>query len=263
MNHTPPTHTPSKHTHKQRDQLWRQALPLVRPIAQQYARQSPECLEDLIQVGSIGLLAAAERYQVTSGVPFDCYARPHIRGAILHHLRDLAYLVRLPRRQAEWRQQLSRAPRGVDASSGSIALQQRDRLESLRQWSALTKPVPLESLTEQDELTWQPLSGAYTPAMAAIGADSYVPDGVDQAWARGSVEQLLALVDQRKRQVLRRVLLEGMSYRRTARAMGISAPTVQRLLHAALAELRRHLSSAELRSQSPLKHRAPSAAAGS
>jgi RNA polymerase sigma factor (sigma-70 family) len=74
---------------------------LVRPIAHHYAQRSPEPLEDLEQVGLLGLLRAAELYNGKSHTPFDAFARPHVRGAILHYLRDRVQPIRLPRRVSE------------------------------------------------------------------------------------------------------------------------------------------------------------------
>ena len=59
-------------------------LKLVDPIAGHYAKRSGLDRDDLKQVGRLGLLRAAERYVQREGQPFEVYARPHIRGAILH-----------------------------------------------------------------------------------------------------------------------------------------------------------------------------------
>ncbi len=59
-------------------------LHLVQPIARHYARVCPESREDLQQVGLLGLIRAADRYRSAEQVPFAVFARPHIRGAILH-----------------------------------------------------------------------------------------------------------------------------------------------------------------------------------
>ena len=79
---------------------------LVRPLAIHYARRCGESWEDLLQVGLLGLIRASELYRPESGTPFDAFARPHVRGAILHYLRDLSPVVRLPRRAAELQQRL-------------------------------------------------------------------------------------------------------------------------------------------------------------
>ena len=71
------------------------------PIARHYARVTRESADDLTQVGLLGLLRAAELYVPSRGEPFEPFARRHIRGAILHYLRDQAPLVRIPRRRVE------------------------------------------------------------------------------------------------------------------------------------------------------------------
>ena len=71
-------------------------LPLVLSIARRYAGAEP--LEDLAQVGAIGLIKAADRFDVARGVAFGAYAAPFIAGEIRHHLRDRCAPVRVPRR---------------------------------------------------------------------------------------------------------------------------------------------------------------------
>jgi RNA polymerase sigma-B factor len=75
-------------------------LPLVRSIARSYDGEEP--LDDLAQVGAIGLIKAVDRFDAARGIPFAAYAAPFIAGEIRHHLRDRAAPVRVPRRlQAE------------------------------------------------------------------------------------------------------------------------------------------------------------------
>ena len=74
---------------------------LVDPLARRYAANSGLDPDDLKQVGLLGLLKAAERYEDRREVPFPAFARPHIRGAILHYLRDKAAIIRLPRAAQE------------------------------------------------------------------------------------------------------------------------------------------------------------------
>ena len=72
-------------------------MQLVEPLARRYAKKSGQNQDDLLQVGLMGLLRAAERYEGQREIPFSAFARPHIRGAILHYLRDKAAMIRLPR----------------------------------------------------------------------------------------------------------------------------------------------------------------------
>lgn len=218
--------------HARRDRLMLEGLPLLRPIAGRYARSCAVGVDDLSQVGALGLATAAERYSTSAGVPFRSFAKPHIRGAILHYLRDQSHLVRLPRRAGESQQ------------PGTKAVPTGEQQLLLQRWAALSKPLPLELLGPDE-----------TPGLAVLGAEAggpssgspwgdYWPADLDQAWQSASARQLLGLVSRRHRQVLRRVVLDGWSYRRTAESLGISAATVQRLLHGGLAQLRECLSQA-------------------
>ena len=71
-------------THAIRNQRIEDYLKLVDPIAGHYAKRSGLDRDDLKQVGRLGLLRAAEGYEQGQDKPFEVYARPHIRGAILH-----------------------------------------------------------------------------------------------------------------------------------------------------------------------------------
>ena len=105
-------------------------LNLVDPIAGHYARRSGLDRDDLKQVGRLGLLRAAEGYEQGQDKPFEVYARPHIRGAILHYLRDSVGLVRLPRRLQEQAQNTIKTP-----------LQNRNKLRCQRRWNFRSMPI--------------------------------------------------------------------------------------------------------------------------
>jgi len=77
-------------------QLIERHLPLVRALALRYAGE--ESLEELVQVGVIGLIKAVDNYDSTRGVALGAYAAPVIAGEIRHHLRDRCAPVRVPRR---------------------------------------------------------------------------------------------------------------------------------------------------------------------
>ena len=71
---------------------------LVRKVAHHFTHQSPVPFEDLEQIGYIGLISAAERFDPTQGHAFSSFAIPYIKGEMLHFLRDRASAVRIPRR---------------------------------------------------------------------------------------------------------------------------------------------------------------------
>ena len=128
-------------------------LQLVRPIALSFARRSGQCGEDLTQVGMLGLITASSSYKNGSSVPFQAFARPHIRGAILHYLRDRSALIRLPRRVEEQAQQLCRQPIDqLDAKEQMVVARYRNKTR----WCELTDVVAdshedqLVDLVEED-----------------------------------------------------------------------------------------------------------------
>lgn len=103
-----------------RDRLIRQYLPLVRRLARQHAGHG-EQLEDLVQVGSIGLIKAIDRFQIDRGVDLASFAIPTINGEIKQHLRDKAWPIRIPRRLQELDPSLrARATELVDGQGGEF-----------------------------------------------------------------------------------------------------------------------------------------------
>jgi len=83
-----------------RERLIEQQLPLVESLARRYTHRG-ERLEDLVQVGTIGLIKAVDRYEPTRGVEFAAFAVPNILGEIKRHLRDRCGPIRVPRRYQE------------------------------------------------------------------------------------------------------------------------------------------------------------------
>jgi len=213
---------------ERRNQLVEANQQLVRPIALHYCRCSAEPLDDLIQVGQLGLIRAAELFQRSQGTPFGGFARPHIRGAILHHLRDCAPAVRLPRRQAELQEKLLRLQRLNETGNPSRGLEQArellgidgEQLEMLLRQRQLNRPLSLLPLHEEQLVGEEPLAAA------------------DHQLGGGGAERLLATLEPRQRLVVQQVVLGGMSYRQLARRMAVSPMTVQRLLKRGLERLR-------------------------
>ncbi|MCT0219888.1 sigma-70 family RNA polymerase sigma factor [Synechococcus sp. CS-1329] len=224
---------------RQRNDRVAKHLELVRPIAHHYSSLCREGRDDLTQVGLLGLLRAAELFQSDQGTPFEAFARHHIRGAILHYLRDQAPVIRLPRRQRELEDRLRRLQQsqlGEAAATNpcqepltgvSLARQlglseaQWQRFEQLRQ---LGRPVSLAG--EEDRL---------------VAAETELEEGPAGCEAGERIMALLAELELRQRTVVREVVLAGQSLRGTARKMQVSPMTVHRLLARALDTLRQRL----------------------
>src|SRR3954452_16695223 len=90
-----------------REQLIEQYMSLGRSLARRYSYRG-EQLEDLVQIGAIGLIKAIDRFDVNRGVELTTYATPNIIGEIKRHFRDKGWSVRVPRGLQELNVQISR-----------------------------------------------------------------------------------------------------------------------------------------------------------
>ena len=103
-----------------RSRLIQQYLPLVRRLARRHVGHG-EQFDDLVQVGSIGLIKAIDRFQLERGVDLATYAIPTIDGEIKRHLRDRAWPIRIPRRLQELDPTLrARVAELVDGENGEF-----------------------------------------------------------------------------------------------------------------------------------------------
>jgi RNA polymerase sigma-B factor len=226
---------------------------LVRPIALHYAALCREGADDLIQVGLLGLIRAAERFEPSTGTPFSAFARQHVRGAILHYLRDQAPAIRLPRRQQElqdrvrqftreWQTRFGQSPSEAELRSG-LQL-------SVAQWCAFEQLERLRRLA--------PLEASMESMAAEHDDDACIDGETVEAMA------LLPRLEHRQRQVVEQVVLEGRSLREAARRLQLSPMTVHRALHKGLERLRQELDRGLQQVVTPPagRHRAASASPG-
>jgi RNA polymerase sigma-B factor len=103
-----------------RSKLIQQYLPLVRRLARRHVGRG-EPYEDLVQVGTIGLINAIDRFQLDRGVDLATFAIPTIDGEIKRHLRDRAWPIRIPRRLQELDPSLKlRVAELVDGQNGEF-----------------------------------------------------------------------------------------------------------------------------------------------
>src|SRR5688572_6798409 len=91
-----------------RRMLIERMMPLVRHIARRYANRG-EPLDDLVQVGAVGLIKAVDRFDVERGVKLSTFAAPNIAGEIKRHFRDRGWSVRVPRDIQELNAKLTQA----------------------------------------------------------------------------------------------------------------------------------------------------------
>ena len=205
---------------------------LVRPLAIHYARLSRESSEDLQQAGMLGLIRAAELYRQERKTPFEAFARPHIRGAILHYLRDVSPLVRLPRRQAELQDRVLQWQR-----QQAPGLTSSQALASMRQELGLS---PEQLLLLQRNWAMNRATSLEAEGVEELASEEDM-GGPNSSPAPLPLEAMLSVLDGQQRQIVRRVVIEGLSYRKLAAELGVSPMTVQRQVRRGLELLRQHL----------------------
>jgi len=220
-----------------RRELIEQHMPLVRALARRYAGRG-EPLEDLVQVGSIGLIKAIDRFDVNRGVELTTYAIPTIVGELRRHFRDKSWALHVPRRLKELNLKLSRLMEDLTAQVGrsptvaelaeAAGVEEEeviDALESSHAYTSRSLSALSDEESDLDPLQWL---GAEEPAY-------------DTAEDRHLLATGLAALDDRERRIVHLRFYEGLTQSQIAREVGISQMHVSRLLRRALEKMREEL----------------------
>jgi RNA polymerase sigma-B factor len=206
-------------------------LPLVRTLARRYAHRG-EGFEDLVQVGSIGLIEAIDRFDPGRGRDFAGFAIPTIAGEIKRHLRDRSTVVRIPRRPAELAVALRPAHEALSAR-----LRRLPSAAELAEEAGVGENDVLEAL--ETERARRPLELA---SGDGVGAALEATRTVEDAYATSEERLLLAAgfrtLAERERRILHLRFFEGLSQAEIAREVGLSQNQVSRLIRDSLARLR-------------------------
>ncbi len=220
-----------KSTTQIRNQIMELNFGLVKKEAHHWVNQCNESFEDLLQVGSIGLIRAIERFNVEKGNAFSSFATPYIRGEIQHYLRDKSPTLRIPRRWLELRQK-------------SIAFVHDFREKHFRQPTNSEIAQYLKVSIKE----WQDIKLAYQNRKP-LSLDVSVNNDLDSQTSlcdlvadpkyrsfhlvyedRVRLQQALAELEDRTRNVLEFVFLHDLTQKETAKVLGISVVTVSRQL---------------------------------
>lgn len=219
---------------------------LVRKEAHHWVNQCTESYEDLLQVGSIGLIRAIERFDITKGTAFSSFAIPYIRGEIQHYLRDRGCSVRIPRRWLALRQQ-------------SVEITQDLREQFNRQPTDFEVAGALDiSLAEWQEIKLahqnrEPLSLDTPVRDAEEGTTSLgelVPDPRYRSFQLAQEDQIrlqqaLAHLENRTREILEFVFLHDLTQKEVAERLDISVVTVSRRVKKGLDSMKKLMSGGE------------------
>lgn len=217
-----------------RDQLLVDLMPLVRALASRYAGRG-EPLEDLVQVGALGLIKAVDRFDVERGVEFSSYAVPTIVGEIRRHFRDKAWAMHVPRRLKELSVRLSRMLDELTTELG-----RSPTVAELAEATGVEEEDVIDALDAAHAYSTRSLQAPFDDE----GEDSLFDKlGVDeQGYVDVEDESLvsagLAALDERERRIVELRFFDEMTQSQIAAELGISQMHVSRLLRRALGTMR-------------------------
>lgn len=212
-----------------RNRLVNMNLGLVRREAHRFKDQSTETLEDLVQVGSIGLIRAIERFDPKRGYAFSTFATPYIRGEIQHYLRDKTPQVKIPRRWQTLQTQAMRLTREIHEAHHRYPTDQEfaDALDiSMDEWRDVKLSVHNRSILSLDAPVQQG-DESYTSLGDLLPDHHYRSFHLAQE-DKIRLQHALSKLEQRTRQVLEFVFVQDLTQKEVAEVLGISAVTVSR-----------------------------------
>jgi RNA polymerase sigma-B factor len=211
--------------------------PLVRSLARRFAGHE-QVVDDLVQVGMIGLLAALSRFDREHSRTFESFAVPTIVGEIKRYIRDKTWSVHVPRRIKEMAPkikqaideltgQLGRSPRiGEIAKRLDVSEEEvRETVEMIRSYKALSIDTNFESDGE----------GSTVSLLEMIGVQDR---GFEEVHRRILFEKLLPILTEKEQQVIQLTYYEGLSQQEAGLRLNISQMHVSRLQRRALHKLR-------------------------
>ena len=218
-----------------REALVERFLPLARQLARRYQRAG-EPLDDLIQVASLGLLKAIERFDPARETAFSSFAVPTILGELKRHFRDKGWSVRVPRDLQELAvkvdrvgedmgRELGRAPTPGEIAERIGATQEQvlEAREAAGAYRAVSLDRPRNEEDEEGEL------------VDAFGTEDH---GFELAEDAATVQRLMRVLSDREREVLRLRFEEDLTQSEIGDIVGVSQMHVSRLIRQSIARLR-------------------------
>ena len=220
-----------------REELVERFLPLARQLARRYQRQN-EPLDDLMQVASMGLVKAIDRFDPERGTAFSTYAVPTILGELKRYFRDSGWAVHVPRGMQERVMKLDQASQelhrrlGRSPSASELAqeldLNSEEVLEAMEAASA----YDAISLEEQRSESSDPQEPTYADA---LGSEEERYELVEYG---ATIAPTMKALSERERLILHLRFVEDLTQSEIADRIGVSQMHVSRLIRRALARLR-------------------------
>src|SRR6478609_9403796 len=222
-----------------RDDLVHLHLSLVEHCARRF-RNRGEPFEDLVQVGTIGLIKAVDRFDTDRGVEFSTYATPTIIGEIKRYFRDKGWAIRVPRRLQELRMQIGTATGELTQSLGrsptarelaeAIGCTVEEIVEGIESSNAYST-LSLDASDDGED-------GGAATMLDALGMEDV---GLEHVEIRESIKPLLDKLAPREKKILLLRFFKNMTQSQIAEEIGVSQMHVSRLLNRTLEQLRTSL----------------------
>jgi RNA polymerase sigma-B factor len=221
-----------------REELITRYLPLVRSLARRFASRG-QPVEDLVQVGSIGLIKAVDRFDLERGVELSTYATPTVLGEIKRYFRDKGWAVKVPRALQDLNIRLNRVMESLTvelhrsptiaelaAATGASEEEVVEALESGRAYSSVSI---FSGGPEDDEAT---------SLLDCLGVEEEAYEVFEQ---RRVLAPAMEQLDPRERLIIHLRFFEGMTQTQVAARIGISQMHVSRLIRKSIENLRLYM----------------------
>lgn len=218
-----------------REKLVMSHMNLVRFLANKFKNRG-EPLDDLIQVGYLGLLKAIDRFDPSRGLEFTTYATPTIMGEIKRHFRDKGWSVRVPRRLQELSAKVNQATDVL-----TTELQRSPKIEEIAEYLDASVDEVLEAMESSSAYSSVPLEGTGNndndDAPSVLDRYATEDSALNFTDDRLIIEEALKGFSPREREVIDLRFLQGMTQIEIAEQLGISQVQVSRLLRRTLKKI--------------------------
>ncbi|WP_049793371.1 SigB/SigF/SigG family RNA polymerase sigma factor [Conexibacter woesei] len=218
-----------------REALIAEHLPLARALARRYRRGS-ESLDDLVQVASVGLIKAVDRFDPDRGHSFSTFAQPTIVGELLRHFRDTGWGVHVARGTQELALKVRSAAEAIETETGAVATPRQIAERTGAELEAVVEA--LGALANRTALSLATPAGHDDEGDATI-ADTLgdVEEGYRAAEARALLGPALRHLPEREQRIIRMRFVDDLTQSEIATEIGVSQMQISRLLRQSLDKL--------------------------
>jgi RNA polymerase sigma-B factor len=226
-----------------REELITRYLPLVKSLARRFASRG-QPVEDLVQVGSIGLIKAIDRFDLDRGVELSTYATPTIMGEIKRYFRDKGWAVKVPRALQDLNVRLNRVVEQLTVE--------------LRRSPTIAELAAAADVSEEEVVEALESGRAYSSVSIFSGGSNEDDESLELLDYLGSEEEAYEVFEQRRvlapavarlepreRLILHLRFFEGMTQTQVAARIGISQMHVSRLIRKSIDNLRQYMAEDE------------------